>query len=285
MDIINKVTSFYKKNPVARGIILSLVVLMGLMFCWYITIPLIIFILFWWKFKKDKEVKINTKKVCPHCKTEVDSGASRCPHCHGKIFLWTLANIAIAVILGIIILSVIFTNNNQTPTASQPQVSINPPVVLPVSKSNTEEQRIGDIASGALQGISISKISYRDVQIESDNYQRPTGSKMVTANFIITSFYNKDSLINDTGSISSKTLQGIFKEKSKIQDAFVWFYGDTTDAYGNRKQEVLLTYTIDRKTFSKINWDNFDQTNLCNFLEQESVHNVDTGCKTLANIK
>lgn|GEM_PF-2115349 len=28
-------------------------------------------------------------KICPHCRQEVDYQASRCPHCHGKIYVWT----------------------------------------------------------------------------------------------------------------------------------------------------------------------------------------------------
>lgn len=28
-------------------------------------------------------------KLCKHCKKEIDLEASRCPHCHGKIYIWT----------------------------------------------------------------------------------------------------------------------------------------------------------------------------------------------------
>lgn len=33
---------------------------------------------------------MENKKLCPHCKLEVDPKASRCPHCQGKIYIWTL---------------------------------------------------------------------------------------------------------------------------------------------------------------------------------------------------
>ena len=194
--------------------------------------------------------------------------------------------VVVFLVVVLIFINIVSQSINGSAPASQPEVVVShpTPVVPSVPVPKTEEQTIGDIATSALQGISISNISYRNVQIESDNYQRPAGSKMATVSFTIASFYDKSSLIHDTGTISSKTFQGVFNENPKMQDAFVWFYGDTTDAYGNKKQDVLLTYTIDRKTFKKINWTNFNQTGLCNFLEQESASDADIGCKTLANI-
>lgn len=48
-------------------------------------------------------------KLCPHCKTEVDSKASRCPHCHGKIYRWTLVRKIMAGGLGALLLFIIIS--------------------------------------------------------------------------------------------------------------------------------------------------------------------------------
>ena len=179
----------------------------------------------------------------------------------------------------------LFSHPSSIP-ASAPVTQTSQPITQTAPGPKTEEQTIADIANSALQGTS--DISYRGVEIDSDSYQRPTGSKMATVSFYVSTYFSKDSLTRDTGTISSKTFQGLFNENPKMQDAFMWFYGDVTDPYGNKKQDVILTYTIDRKTFAKINWSNFNQANLCNFLEQENIRNgdtMDTGCKVLANIQ
>lgn len=70
-------------------------------------------------------------------------------------------------------------------------------------------------------------------------------------------------------------------------DVIVWYYAETTDRYGNKKNDVVLTYFIDKPTYSKINWQNFDKKASCDFLEQEAkvTGTMDTGCKTLVNIQ
>ncbi|MEK6616885.1 MAG: hypothetical protein AABZ32_12405, partial [Bacteroidota bacterium] len=73
----------------------------------------------------------------------------------------------------------------------------------------------------------------------------------------------------------------------KAYDVLVWYYGETTDKYGNKKDDVILTYAIDKVTYEKINWQNFDQSKLCDFLKQESSDNgtFDTACNVLVNIQ
>lgn len=41
------------------------------------------------------------KTLCPHCRSEVDPKASRCPQCQGKIYQWTLGK---KILLGLILL-------------------------------------------------------------------------------------------------------------------------------------------------------------------------------------
>ncbi len=114
MNLIKKVTDFYKKNPVIF-IGISLVVLVGLIYSWKLTIFLIIVIYLGIKFKKDDKKKIGTKKLCAHCKTEIDWFASRCPNCHGKMSVWTAGNKMIAVaLLPLVFYGIIFVASNQS---------------------------------------------------------------------------------------------------------------------------------------------------------------------------
>lgn len=103
MDVIKNVKDSYKKNP-GKVILISLLVLLGLIFYWYVTVPLVIFIYLWKKFKKEEENKKDTKTKCPHCKTEINWDASRCPNCHGKITVWTADKKIGATILAFVIL-------------------------------------------------------------------------------------------------------------------------------------------------------------------------------------
>lgn len=113
MNVIKNVTDSYKKNPVIF-IGVSLVVLTGLIYSWKLTIFLVVVIYLGIKFKKDDKKKEGTKKLCPHCKTEIDWSASRCPNCHGKMSVWTVGNKMIAVILlPLIFYGIIFATSNQ----------------------------------------------------------------------------------------------------------------------------------------------------------------------------
>lgn len=129
MNILKSLTSVYKKNPV-KFIALALFVLFGLIYSWYITVLLIVFIYLWRKFRKDEESKKGTKKICPHCKTEIDWGASRCPHCHGKIYVWTVSSkivmtsLVFVMLIGLVQVNKLPSSPSSTstsPTASQPK--------------------------------------------------------------------------------------------------------------------------------------------------------------------
>lgn len=135
MSIIKDVGNSYKKSPV-KFIGLALLVLIGLIFAWYVTLPLAIVVFFWKKFKKEEESKKGTKKLCPHCKTEIDWEASICPNCHGKITVWNSGKKMLVVIVALLFLIGIFNMNSVTPsstsTSSTPE---------PVSTPSPEQAR------------------------------------------------------------------------------------------------------------------------------------------------
>jgi len=230
--------------------------------------------------------KSTDTKSCHFCKKPIPKDAKVCPYC-GKKQIGIVYSIIFLVIVLFILISIIKAFvGGISHTHSTPPPVVSTTTSAPTAVPETEEQKIGDIATSAVQGVK--EISYRDVQIEDDTYERPAGSKMATVNFNVASFDGKASLLSETGPISAKTFQGVFKENPNMADAFIWYYGDVTDQYGNEKNDVILTYTIDRATFEKINWSNFDQSTFCNFLEEENTRNgdnMDTGCKVLADMK
>jgi len=148
MSILKNVTDSYKKSPV-KFIGLSLLVLIGLIYSWYITVPLVIFIYLWKKFKKDEENKKDTKTKCPHCKTEIDWEASRCPSCHGKIYVWT-ASKKILVTGFVFVMLISFVQIGKLPSSPS---STSTPTSTPTTSSAPSAQ-IGDTAFLRLPGVT-----------------------------------------------------------------------------------------------------------------------------------
>lgn len=203
-------------------------------------------------------------------------------------------SITALLILAVIAMPKVDVNNNGQQKQSQNYESLTSaqPSVTPSSsnlaesKSTPEPKTEQQIVEEKLK--AISSASYRSIEIEKADSDRPQGSKMITASFNAPSFWDKDGLLRDTGKISSQVFQTIFNSKLAAYDVFVWYYGDTTDRYGNKKNDVVLTYHTYKPTFDKINWPSFDQRALCDFLNQENRLNpevVGNACTVLAKIE
>lgn len=131
-------------------------------------------------------------------------------------------------------------------------------------------------------------LSYRSMDVEKSDTNRPSDTKMITVSINVKNFYNRNSLLRDTSEVSSKVLQAVYgKKEVKAYHVFVWYYGESTDQYGNKNDDVVLTYAIDKATYDKLNWSNFDSKSLCSFLEQEARDSgtFNTACNVLVNIK
>ncbi len=126
--------------------------------------------------------------------------------------------------------------------------------------------------------------SYMGVQDEEADKDRPAGSRMITVKVSVSSFYDKNALVKDTGKVATKMFQETFASNPKAYDVFVWYYGSTTDKYGNKKDSVIMVYAIDKDTYKKINWQNFDSAKLCDFLKSEKQAS-NAACNVLANIE
>lgn len=155
--------------------------------------------------------------------------------------------------------------------------------VTPVAVK-TDQEKLEDSLK---QASSKPSITYRKVEIEKADPDRPKDSKMITASYSVSSIYNKSSFLKDSGKISAEAFKSIFGSNLNAYDAIVWYYGETTDKYGNKKDDVILSYAIDKPTFAKINWQNFDTSKLCDFLKQEGSGDASFGnaCNVLVNIQ
>ncbi|MDP3948873.1 MAG: hypothetical protein Q8Q17_02915 [bacterium] len=158
----------------------------------------------------------------------------------------------------------------------------------PVTANKTDQQILEENLASIVGRVGDVDMSYRGLQIEKTDPDRPKDVKMVTVSVNVKSFYNKNSLLQNTGKLSSLLFKAVYDVSSiKAYDVLVWYYAETTDKYGNKKDNVVLTYAIDKITYGKINWQNFDQSNLCDFLKQEAkaLGTFDTACNVLANIQ
>ncbi len=125
MKIVEDLTVSYKKSPM-KVIAVALLIVLGLIWSWKLTMVLIGLIYLGQKFKKQEESKKDTKKKCPHCQTEIDWLATRCPHCHGKMSV-TKSSTKIAAIVIILMLIIAISKigsstsstSNSTPSPEQ----------------------------------------------------------------------------------------------------------------------------------------------------------------------
>lgn len=161
------------------------------------------------------------------------------------------------------------------------QSSVNKPAA-----SESNQQQLED----ALRGIvpQFYGMSYRNLDIENADPDRPVGTKMITVGINNTEFLDRSQLLGTSGDLSSKIFQEVFSSNLKAYDVFVSYYSNTTDRYGNQKEEAVVIYGIDKNTYDKIDWTSFAKNNLCNFLQQESNVEGGTGndnCSILAGVQ
>ncbi len=58
-------------------------------------------------------------KLCKHCKKEVDLMATRCPHCQGKMYVWTKGKkITAGIIIFVFLIIVINSSSSNVPVGS-----------------------------------------------------------------------------------------------------------------------------------------------------------------------
>lgn len=194
-------------------------------------------------------------------------------------------------IIGLFSISLIYTVAN----------SSSAPTVLPTASSDANKQ--AQVAQQAVpakpEDVITSKMkealpelrvngdyTIKGTLIGKEDSDAPKGTQMLTVNVNVDSYLNQEWMIRDTGKISSEAFRQTFASSLPIYDASAWYYADTTDKYGNKTNDVVLTYHVNKEIFAKINWDGFNPENLCNFLIDEGRKDpTSAGCEFHANVK
>ncbi len=129
-------------------------------------------------------------------------------------------------------------------------------------------------------------VSFKGIEDVKADSNRPDGSRMITVSLNISDYYNASALYKNTGELTGKILQETFASNPNVYDVIVWYFADITDQYGNKENKVLISQAIDKTTYQKISWQNFDSSKLCEFLKSEGIRNGgETTCVVLASIK
>lgn len=152
----------------------------------------------------------------------------------------------------------------------------------------TPEQILGERLASTVKNTGTTDVTYGDYKIEKSDSDRPVDTQMVTINVNVSSFYNKSALLKDTGKLTSSLFEVVYGIPGiRAYDVFVNYNGEVTDKYGNKKMDTLIVYDTDKPTYQKINWQNFDQASLCDFLANESkgTGTFNTACNVLVNIQ
>jgi hypothetical protein len=166
-------------------------------------------------------------------------------------------------------------NQNKQAQTTQPPAPVKP------------EDAVATKVKDALPNLRVNgDYTIKGSELDKEDSDAPKGTQMLTLKVNVDSYLDQEWLIRDTGKIASEAFKQTFSSGLPIYDAFVWYYADTTDKYGNKKNDVILTYHANKKVFEKINWDNFNPENLCNLLIDEGKTDVmSAGCQFLANVK
>jgi hypothetical protein len=151
-----------------------------------------------------------------------------------------------------------------------------------VAQPVTFEDKVKSIITTARS----TDLTFKGIETKNTDSDRPAGSQMITISLNVDNYYKAEYLSKNTSEISSKLFQETFVSNPNVYDVIVWYYADITDKYGNKENKVLISQAIDKTTFEKINWQNFDTTKLCDFLKSEgSLNDGQSTCVTLAKIQ
>lgn len=189
------------------------------------------------------------------------------------------------LIASLLVIFVILLPSSDTPATSTVAPSQQTNTQASAEPKTPEENLKSTLSGNVTRGGSFS---YIDTEFEGADPDRPAGSKMITVKVQVGDFFNRNSLLRHSGNLSGKMFQSIYGSDINAADALVWFYGETTDRYGNKKNDVILVYGMDKVTYEKINWSGFDTDDLCDFLQREErISGIGTGpaCNILVNIQ
>lgn len=168
---------------------------------------------------------------------------------------------AVSIFIILILVSFIGTAGTTKKTITQEAPSVE-------QKSITVEDKISSLAKEA----NSTKVFFSSLEKSKEEQ----GSIIVNLN--ISSYYSKESLHKDLGNLSGKIFNELFKSDNTVNSVSVQYAGEKMDKYGNKTNGNLIVHFIDKKTFTKVNWQNFQSDKLCEFLRSEATADMTSGC-------
>jgi hypothetical protein len=169
--------------------------------------------------------------------------------------------------------------------STQPQTTVEPTAQAIPPKS--EEEKLEEKLRATIDDAP-GYFSYLKLDVEKPDLDRPVDTKMLTVSIKVSDIYNRSLLLKQSGDLSAKLFQDAFASNLNAYDVLVWFRAETTDRYGNKEDNVIMVYAMDKKTYTKVNWSNFDSKQLCDFLiQEEKFVGIGEGpaCNILVNIE
>ncbi|MCX6702216.1 MAG: hypothetical protein NTX96_03440 [Candidatus Zambryskibacteria bacterium] len=162
----------------------------------------------------------------------------------------------------------------------------------PAPKPKTLEEKITDAINASL-GPKTNTDKQRVVGVEIDKYN----AKMLSAykyksgasvvGLLIKINADENLTINlQKGTMhdeATKIAQAVFPIDQTIGDIIIWSQLPVKDQYGNIKDDTAIVYSISRTLFNKINWSNFNHSDLPTLLKSEN--SVDDRNNYFENIK
>lgn len=161
-------------------------------------------------------------------------------------------------------------------------------VVIHVATTRTQNENILSVSSEDLHQVRTVEEHRSTIQKIKSSVGGTTASlQMVSEHnddgrFLLIQYnlddvFSKSYLAHDTAEITGNVLSAVFADPSMTFSNII-FNGDFTDRFGNSKKEIVFNYSITRKTYEKINWNNFDPGTLCDLLQLERQLGNEDNC-------
>jgi hypothetical protein len=142
----------------------------------------------------------------------------------------------------------------------------------------TEKQKIENVALFAIDKVGSSWATIKNIEdtsaLDYGVKDMPAGSKLVIIDIESGNLGGDSGTLILTGQLTSEIMHQIFQINPKFNEVLVRYYSKLVDQYGNTNDGMMMSYTMDRAIYSKINWSGFSDTqndiHLCSFLKNQN---------------
>jgi hypothetical protein len=181
-----------------------------------------------------------------------------------------LGGIVAAATLGAIVTSSeptqISSGSSQQPRASQMINAHRTPTSI--------ADQVRAIAKGAVASTDLDNLVYEGVQFSNyEDDETRSGKMVLMVNYHLAELPTSD---DATAKFSATLFQGLFSVDKRVTYVWINFNGPMTDRYGRASETNYVGYALNRSTFGKIEWGNFDVASLCKFLREENSSELDS---------